>query len=63
VGINTAGAYGQGNYFPAAPTAGSISAVPEPSLIAGIGISFGGAWWFRRRRIARPMALPPASPN
>jgi autotransporter-associated beta strand protein len=63
VGINTAGAYGQGDYFPAAPTAGSISAVPEPSLIAGIGISFGGAWWFRRRRIARPMALPPASPN
>jgi autotransporter-associated beta strand protein len=44
VSINGAGAYGQGNYFPAAPTvtggAGSVAAVPEPSLF---GLPFAAA--------------------
>jgi len=35
VGIDTAGAYGAGNYFPTAPAAaglgGSVAAVPEPT--------------------------------
>lgn len=30
VGVNTAGANGQRNYFPTAPSAGSVAAVPEP---------------------------------
>ena len=53
VGINTAAAYGQGNYFPAAPSAtglGSVAAVPEPTtcLLAACGI--GGLVAAQRRR-------------
>jgi energy-converting hydrogenase Eha subunit B len=54
VGVNTAGAYGQGNYFPAAPSSaglGSAAAVPEPAGLLGAGGMVAVlAGWLRRRR-------------
>jgi len=53
VAVNTAGVYGQGNYFPAAPTAGGVAAVPEPGTAAAAAIaSLVGLGLFRRRRAA-----------
>ena len=51
VGINSAGAYGQGNYFPAAPTSvGSLAAVPEPALgWCGLLLGAGGMALARSR--------------
>ncbi|MFM1902912.1 MAG: hypothetical protein RLZZ440_812 [Planctomycetota bacterium] len=53
VSINTAGAYGRGNYFPAAPTAGSLgspAAVPEPGLTGLMGLAVAAAALAARRR-------------
>jgi len=53
VSIQSASVYGQGNYFPAAPSAaGGISAVPEPNaLAAGLlaAAAAAGAGRLRRR--------------
>jgi autotransporter-associated beta strand protein len=55
VGINTAAVYGQGNYFPAAPTAGSLggpAAVPEPTSWLLVASGLAGLAVARRRRAA-----------
>jgi autotransporter-associated beta strand protein len=53
VGINGSGAYGQGNYFPAAPSVGSVAAVPEPGFLgAGAAAILAGMLAVRRRRPA-----------
>jgi hypothetical protein len=53
VSINTAGAYGRGNYFPAAPSAGSLgspAAVPEPGLKGLVALAGAVAALAARRR-------------
>ncbi len=57
VGINTAGAYGSGTYFPPASVTatgvGSVSAVPEPSVL-GVGMIAGAvAAGLRLRRAGK----------
>ena len=57
VSVNTAGAYGQGNYFPAAPSSIAVTAVPEPSSLAGAGAALAVAGWLGRRCSGRGRAL------
>jgi hypothetical protein len=50
VGIDTAGAYGAGNYFPSGPTAlGGVAAVPEPALCLPAAAGVIAALSLRRR--------------
>jgi hypothetical protein len=46
VAIDTAGAFGSGNYFPTEPAAaglgGSVAAVPEPGVLQILIIAAGG---------------------
>ena len=56
VNINTAAVYGQGTYFPAAPSPtglGSVAAVPEPGSWALLALTGGFAALAIRRRAAQ----------
>jgi autotransporter-associated beta strand protein len=49
--IDTGGAYGQGSYFPTAPAAAFVAAVPEPSgLAVASGLLAAAAFCWHRRR-------------
>jgi len=50
IGIDSSGAYGTGPYFPAAPTAAAITAVPEPGLAGLAAVAAAGGWLALRRR-------------
>jgi autotransporter-associated beta strand protein len=50
IGIDSSGAYGTGPYFPAAPTAAAITAVPEPGLAGLLAVAAAGGWLALRRR-------------
>jgi len=51
VAIDTAGAFGRGDYFPATPGGGSITAVPEPvSWVATVAGLIAAALFGRLQR-------------
>jgi len=59
IGIDSSGAYGAGPYFPAAPSAAAITAVPEPALpAAALAVLAAAAVAARRLPIHRGPPVP-----
>ena len=59
IGIDSSGAYGAGPYFPAAPSAAAITAVPEPALpAAALAVLAAAAVAARRRSNHRGPSVP-----